>query len=1044
VKQHKGDEEKITATISEWWEEPQTVEPEWEDVNKKGKKAAHGSQRNGGGSFKGGSGGGGGRSGSYRSGGGGRGFYGRGMGGGRGAGPERRYGSGGERERRQQRPSTTSPSAAQAQKQQTEDRAGVPAPVKNVPRPQGAWGQGSTPSALATASAAAVVTSSSAAGTVEKNEPQAPLEPEKPVDPGVVTAQDPTPAGLIDSSNKVKPEASPPEQPEPSIAPVPTVVTSTVTSGNVWATKGSAHLIEAEKPKPPPIPSAKPIQRQPQAPSSVQEVKSKRSRPSRGKQQTPEAAPSAPDEPTEPEHEEVAEEPEMSVDADVDSAAPQEIPETEPVSVPIDEPVPAAPPSPPDALDSVLPASVNGANVNAAGWEPLSESSAVAQQSPPATVELAEPSPVSSVPDASLTIGAETTAPVEEQMTSIEPVEETPVPSSVLPKAPVAPVAPVATTPANVLNMGRWDAGDGDDDPSLDFGFGSFGAENDVASVDETSASTNTVPAVDVVTSAVPSTEAPVPIAPAVPAAPPTPAAPPAPAAVQPSDVAATTTSAATKTNDAAVTAATVSPARPPPGLSIGGGMPPMPANAVHLHELEEKFESANLTHKTEDATTSQVTDNAVDSGLVDKKPITTNLATATQTSHMPVSSTTGPTGMEGIPSIMPHSQNYGYGMGMYNYGAANVAPGAANGFVGVHGAGPVLAGVVPQQQQQKPQQQSNVTGQQQAAGQSGHQSLQQPQSLYGAPSATGANVGAPGADATAVSTAGTTTGENAANAAGALPPGMPGAMPYNPAVFYGQQHYQMGQPHGGVGYGYGYGQFGGAVQGGYAAYQQVMSQSGAYGQPYDEQPPQQHHNSHTSHHTGGSHQGGYQKNNHGGGGGYRRNTHHNNHHSSHHNSHHTTHGSAGHQYQNQYNPQQLAGYGAQPYNMGYSVDHFNQRAGYGPGNVDHYGMGSGGAYQTGIGQSGFNQDSSDQQQQGKNKSKSGNSRTNSGSFGGNPNMQQYQQQQVPPQQQGGQAQQQQQPFGLQGGVTDASGTGGSAGGWPANQNWGQHSWQQS
>eukprot|EP00957_Ditylum_brightwellii_P112950 8613052-Ditylum_brightwellii.AAC.1 len=104
VKQHKGDEEKITATISEWWEEPQTVEPEWEDVNKKGKKAAHGSQRNGGGSFKGGSGGGGGRSGSYRSGGGGRGFYGRGMGGGRGAGPERRYGSGGERERRQQRP----------------------------------------------------------------------------------------------------------------------------------------------------------------------------------------------------------------------------------------------------------------------------------------------------------------------------------------------------------------------------------------------------------------------------------------------------------------------------------------------------------------------------------------------------------------------------------------------------------------------------------------------------------------------------------------------------------------------------------------------------------------------------------------------------------------------------------------------------------------------------------------------------------------------------------------------------------------------------
>jgi hypothetical protein len=127
----------------------------------------------------------------------------------------------------------------------------------------------------------------------------------------------------------------------------------------------------------------------------------------------------------------------------------------------------------------------------------------------------------------------------------------------------------------------------------------------------------------------------------------------------------------------------------------------------------------------------------------------------------------------------------------------------------------------------------------------------------------------------------------------------MPNAMPYNPALFYGQQPYQMGQPHGGVGYGYGYGaQFGGAA-GFYG--QQVMGQSGGY-PSYDDQPPQG--------------RGDYTSK---GNNRYRNSG----------------------QYPNQFNPQQHGGYGygGQPMG-GYNVDHFNQGGGYGHGPpADPYGM---------------------------------------------------------------------------------------------------------
>jgi len=306
---------------------------------------------------------------------------------------------------------------------------------------------------------------------------------------------------------------------------------------------------------------------------------------------------------------------------------------------------------------------------------------------------------------------------------------------------------------------------------------------------------------------------------------------------------------------------------------------------------------------------------------------------------------------------------------------------------------------VLPQQPKQQQQQPQNINTQQQPAPvqNAGPQTLPQQQGgIYGAPSTSTPteNVNATGTDA---STPG-------------IPPGMPGGMPYNPQLFYSQQHYQMGQHPGSVGYGYGYGaQFNG-VQGGFG-YQQVMGQGG-YGQHYDDQS--QHHGNISSHHSGNNHQGGYNKNN---GGGYRgRGSHHNNHHG---------------QYQNQYNPQAHAGYAAQPYSMGYDINHFNQqRGGYGPGNMDPYGMQSSG-YQSGAG--GFaNQD--EDQQHVKGKGKSGNNRNFSGS---NPNVQQYSQ---APQQQGGQTQDQQQPFGLSD-VGHAPGA--TSGGW-SNPNWGQPSWQGS
>ncbi|KAG7360373.1 hypothetical protein IV203_035472 [Nitzschia inconspicua] len=475
-----------------------------------------------------------------------------------------------------------------------------------------------------------------------------------------------------------------------------------------------------------------------------------------------------------------------------------------------------------------------------------------------------------------------------------QPIEMPPPPSPAVSRsiAPPSPAGlpppetaipdPVSTTPAaaspavqKVLNMGHWETGGGDDPSDIDFGFG-FGAGSNDAT-----------------------------------------APPPAP-----------------KEAVSASNAAAASPARPPPGLSISG-MPPMPASAVMVHELENKLESASLNAPTSN-------DNVPPSA-----PIPASLTQTQPYNSMP---------NQALPSGITQ-QSYGqqqYGMpGMYNYNAS----GAPTGFIGM--PGPVLTGGVMPQQPGKPQGASSLAGPVQTVA----PNLAQP-GLYGAQTLSTSQSQNPSSDSV-------TNAESAASGtapSSAVPPGMPGAIPYaNPALHYGQHQFYMGQHQGGIGYNYGYGQFGGVAQGGFG-YQPSMGHNQGYGGPhYDDQGHQG-----NSHHSGGA--GGYPNK----GSGYRgRNTHHNN-----------------NQYQNQYNPQQHSGYGGQPYGMGYH--------GHGPGGMgDPYGM----QHQGGMGGGSF-QDEDHQ-------------KGRKGARGGNSSFQQG------PSQLGGQ-----QSFGLQqqGGVDSAPSSGG--GGW--------------
>jgi len=755
----------------------------------------------------------------------------------------------------------------QPQEKKIEEPVPSPAPFKNERPLQGAWGQ---------MRAAAAVSTTPVPPTESVAVPQSPLVPEQTpmtelkteeelatttLDATSATKEDEVSGTFIDE-NIMETNNDIPQKP----------VTATKSSGNVWATKGSAHLIQAEKPKPPPSPTQKTVQH------------------------------------TEPK-------------------LPQEQPLTleqldDLAGTPVTDDVPNTASSATEAMDNGLPPSVNGANINASGWEPtVSGDNDVIHQS---TIE--------SVSNAPSTVDA----PL-----MLSDVKE----DSVLKEVETNAVAHDQSRKSEVLNMGHWETGDAEESQSLDFG---FGLENDVASVDETTISSTT----NNVTS--------VPATVAEPQA--------APISTKAEATIPSTTATATVSAAVASTSSVVS-GLPPPPPGLGVAMPPLPDKIVHVHELENKLESASLAAGTKEEPVEKKT---VDAPLPEK--VTNNLTPTTQASSSTstVNATTSTTQPEGFMQ-MPHgvmSQNFNagaYGMGGV-YNGYNAQTGVNTAFMGLPTpAGPVVspssaaAGVLPQQQKQP-----NVPGQQQGVPnglqQQQPQQQQQGSGLYGIPNAANQENN-------------TSNDSNPTNnPSSGMPPGMQHGMPYNPALFYGQQHYQMGPSHG-VGYGYGYGaQFGG-VGGGFGYQQMAMQAGGAYGQPYDEQA--QHHGTHNNNHQGnnnggsggGSGSGGYNKN--GGGGGYRGGRNNHNNHNNHHNQ----------QYQNQYNPGGHGGYGAQPYNMGYGD--FNQRGGYGPPS-DHYMQNS---YQSST--SGFSQEDGQQLGGAKGNKSKGNNRNNN--FNGNMH-QQYQQ----------------------------------------------------
>jgi len=396
VKQCKGDEEQIQAKISEWWEEGEPKrESEWEAVDRKStkktteKKSSGGGARNDRGAKSSGGGGGERRGDRFNGnrGDGGRGVRDRGEG--RGGRSNGRFGGdrrGGDRAAAQKKAAAQpAPAAVPA--------AAAPAVPKQEPAPV------PTPVTAAPAPKGAWGATSfaniAAAPAPKRAAPQ-PVPPPEPQQPEVSEVP------LEQEQEQVTVDLTPepvnmlsPEDPTPSGLPTSSALPPAApTSGNVWGAKGGAHLIAAAKAKP--IPA--------QAPTIV--------------------------------------EPELEEPALVAVEVEEPIVEPEPEQDLIQESSFGV------SLDSVLPASVNGANINASGWEPIIDAS----ESTKPSVEIGH---TSSLPEP-------------------EPVS---VPLS-QPAAPAAPAAPTGVKPSNVLNMGHWETGD-DNDGELDFGFGSFAPEND-------------------------------------------------------------------------------------------------------------------------------------------------------------------------------------------------------------------------------------------------------------------------------------------------------------------------------------------------------------------------------------------------------------------------------------------------------------------------------------------------------------------------------------------------------------------------------------
>jgi len=902
VKEVKGDKTKIQERLMEWWDEPVHEEPEWNDVKRGSHKkptshsATPGSRRDMDNTSKEPRG----PLSSRREGGGGRGFPRRGASeGGRGRGAERRSdtrGGRGRSSRSHSRPDAsmqpadgynTSSSSAQAISTQEEElgeaEEGAPSPVRVTPAPKGAWGKIPEPSAPA----------------VQPQElPEPPEEEQVPQLPL-------TPAALT---------------------PVPAVHVPVIShSGNVWGSKGGAHLIMAEKKPPAPV-------MLPQAPALVapaprHKETEKRGRKSRHKPQ-----------PTEPVAPLPMAEPEEAL-----PPAPPSPPQLPQVVDDICEPPAPVVPIPEPAIEDTLPPSVNGNNVNAAGWKPA---------------------PMPPQPD-----------PVTEPMP--------------LPQAPV--VAPVKSP--NTLKLGRWGTAEDHDNDHMDFDFGSFEGEQ--------AASVPTTPEDDV--SIEPAQEEP--------------QAPPAAPAAPPAEPV------------AAVPPTSPSPARPPPGLSITN-MPPMPAEATFVSELEGRLESAQLSVEAP----------SPDEGSAVEPPSTSPPVSAPAPVASAVSGAlspdigsappprvevaplpSGPTPPAPAAPAAPPSVVSGplpSSGGFAPYGAAGAYAGyAAGGLGGGLPGAPAFGATAPHGSATVPVVAAKAS---QGGGLGGSAAGGTPGSGLQAAGQVSAGlypgvVGA-GADIGAVASAPVDAGVPAG-----VPPGINAGL-YPNSMYYPQQYnYGAGVP----AYPFGYNQYGmgSGMQAGYAYAQQIGQNGYAQyddGQQHQQQQQQQHTQVQNHHQSGG---GQYNK-----GGGYRRNNHHNNNHQN------------SNSYHNQYNPQQQQGYGQQTYNMGHYGDPFN-RTGYGHAmNMDHYNMPTSGYPNSGPSVGGFGGDNEDGG--GQYLKKKGGNRNGGRDFGGNPNMQFQSSQQQQQSQAPAQAPPNGPSFSLQGSMEGSNGA--SNGGWGGGPNWNAQmpSWQ--
>lgn len=643
--------------------------------------------------------------------------------------------------------------------------------------------------------------------------------------------------------------------------------------GNVWVTKGSAHLIEAEKPRSISFSSS---------PGLVNEVNHKN-------------RVSGVDNSSQP----------LSSFNTVDVVKDQCSSEASLVThTTLDDTISVKVTSPSTArkLKNRLSSSLNVSNNNVLGWD--------------------------SIPSETTRISASKSSPIADNVqnssighisnSSVDPITDNPPPGleNVDMRKDSPPVKLPHTVPRKsgpVLNMGHWETVDGEGVQSLDFRFGSFGPGNDIMCVNDTTISSTTN---NIVCS-------------------------------QSTPLVSGLNVTSSQTIPSSSTKNTVTPSRPPPGLSIN--MPELPANAIHVYELENKLDGVSLPVEG-----SQIPTGKRYKTFLPKKCTNSSLATNFHMTSQVSSHSIGSVAMTNIhQGTIPQNYPASFGIttgGIYSYNTRNTHGPVANTFIGI-----------PNPQHQHKQLQHAA-----ASSQHGIRNTPNP---HGVVHQQHGNQYGSSLPATSVSDnpVGSEINDNSdrTNPVPGIPQGIANSSIAYPQLYF-QHQYQIGQPGVSYGFGYGHGQYG-AVQGSYGYQQQLLSQSGGYGQSAFEDQTQ-----HLSNHNQNSypvniHQN-YNKN-----GIYRiRNNHRNNHiNQTHHNN----------QYQAQYSHQGYGGYTTQPCNIGYN-DHFNQCNGYNfAGNVDPY-MHVSTSYHSGI------NNSADDQQLGKVNKTQSNSRN---VFVTNQNIHQYQ-----------------------------------------------------